>query len=199
MPRQYSSAIFLLLIATVLAGCSGAPKKSVVKPVKPATTIQPPVLNVEQQGAYEKAVAALQNQDLMLAESSFKSLLQNQPNLVGAYINLGIIYEALERVPEALKSYEKALEINPASVDALLQLGLLHIKRGRFSLAEQRLLEAESVNSAHSLVQFNLGVLYELYLQDYDEAIEHYERYVSLSSDEDVETVKRWIKLLERK
>ena len=95
--------------------------------------------------------------------------------------------------------FSQALEINPNFIDALLQQALIMQDAGKFTEAEDLLRRAEAINPKHPLVQYNLGVLYELYLQDYPLAIQYYKRYAALSSAKDVETVKRWILLLERK
>jgi tetratricopeptide (TPR) repeat protein len=81
----------------------------------------------------------------------------------------------------------------------LLQQSLIYQDQGDFLKAEDLLRRAEAIQPDHHLVNYNLGVLYELYLQDYSLAIKYYERYVSVSKADDVETVKRWIQLLERK
>lgn len=198
MPKIFTR-LTILIAVLALIGCAGSAKKATVKAVAPTPVLEKPTLLPEQHNAYKEALSELADKNYILAKESFTRLIEKQPRLAGAYVNLGIIYEALEQIPDALKAYDTALKINPNNIEALIQSSLLHIKRGRFSIAEERLLKAERIEATNALVQFNLGVLYELYLQDYDEAIEHYEKYVEHSNESDVDTVRRWIKLLERK
>ena len=198
---EANRVIKALMFVTVflLVACSGPSKKTMVKPVVVEPIQASPVLTPEHMAQYNAGIEAMKTKRYTQAEMTFNNLLNIYPRLAGAYVNLALVAEARSDTELAIANYEKALQINPNNVDALIQRAHGHRGNGRFEAAVQDLRLAEAVDSANPLIHFNLGVIYELYLQDYGLAIEHYENYVRLSTDEDVAIVKRWIKLLERK
>ena len=157
------------------------------------------MLSAEEKASYQEALTFMLEENYAQAEVLFNALVEKQPRLTGAYVNLGVIKKNAKQLESAKQLFSKALEINPNFIDALLQQALIFQDSGEFTKAEDLLRRAEAIQPEHPLVNYNLGVLYELYLQDYPLAIKHYERYVSVSKAEDVEIVKRWIQLLERK
>jgi tetratricopeptide (TPR) repeat protein len=197
---QMTRALGLLLIASfvVLTGCAGKSAKpsAVVEPVSKSSV---PVLSEADKSQFKNGLTALEAKQYDEARSVFQGLLSTHPNLAGAAVNLGLIEQAQGHDDKARKQFEAALGMNPSSISARLQIAALDQKEGKFAAAEQHLLTAHNYKPKHSLINYNLGVLYELYLQDYDKAIDHYQLYVDHSAKNDVKTVQRWIKLLERK
>ncbi len=189
----------IVLLCAVLAACSGGNKRIVKAPEVPINTHPVPVLTAAQQTAFQNAVAAVAAQQYSEAEAAFRNLLAEQPRLAGAYVNLALIARARGDSAAMPALLDKALEMNPQNIDALELHAHLAQTEGRFSQAEQYLLQAASIAPDAARVHYSLGVLYELYLQEYERAISHYEQYVELSDEEDTNTVQRWIKLLERK
>ncbi len=199
-----SSKFGVLFLCLFIVACGSSPKKDkVVEPSKvdaaPAKNTAAPVLTEVQKKQYLDAVAALKSGDYATAETMLNDLLNVIPNLAGAHVNIGLIKRAQGNEKGALAAFETALQHNPNNISALLQLSNAAQKEGRFLDSEAYLKRAHSVNSEDSLVNYNMGVLYELYLQDIDKAIKHYSKYVQLGRGDDIETVKRWIMLLERK
>src|SRR6478609_746848 len=47
----------------------------------------------------------------------YEDLLNNHPNYTGTYYHLGKLYEALNRKDDAIRVYEKGMEINKAKRD----------------------------------------------------------------------------------
>jgi len=187
----------ILLILLFLSGCANSVKKPEVVVTQVEATI--PILTKIHQSDYQKAVGLMKAKSFDEAHTIFTNLTTVYPNLAGAYVNLAFIYRAKSDENEAELYINKALEINPNNIDALIQIAASSQKKGEFKEVERYLLTAEAVDSSNDIVQYNLAVLYELYLQQYDDAINHYENYIALSSNDDKETVKRWVKLLERK
>ena len=197
MLNRCFKTLALSIVVVSIVACSSASKKPVI--VIEKTKNELPVLTESQKNSYHEAVKYMASQQYAQAETIFNDLIKQQPRLTGAFVNLGIIRKNDKDLEKAKQFFIKALEINPNFIDALLQQALIHRDAGAFSEAEDLLRRAEAIEPKHALVNYNLGVLYELYLQDYSLAIKYYERYVSVSTAEDVETVKRWIQLLERK
>jgi tetratricopeptide (TPR) repeat protein len=198
MLKQCFNYISCLIIFSFLVACGGAPKKPVII-IEPTVNKAQPVLTDAEKASYQEALKLMAQTDFSQAELIFNGLVEKHPNLTGAFVNLGVIQKNKDKLDNAKALFLNALEINPNFIDALLQLALVYQDSGEFTKAEDLLRRAEAIQPEHPLVNYNLGVLYELYLQEYPLAIKHYERYVAVSTADDVEVVKRWIKLLERK
>lgn len=188
----------ILLVLFFISACANkATKPEIV--IEKSVESTKPVLTKLHQSEYEKGLDLMKAKSYDQAHIIFTKLTTSYPNLAGAYVNLALIYNAKSDGNKAELTISKALEINPNNVDALIQMAVLSQKSGRFKDVERYLLTAEAIESSNQIVQYNLAVLYEIYLQQYDDAINHYENYLALTSNDDKETVKRWIQLLERK
>jgi tetratricopeptide (TPR) repeat protein len=89
------------------------------------------------------------------------------------------------------------LIIDPEHPAALNQLGMLLRRQGKFRDAESAYTRAVTADPDYALAHYNLGVLNELYLQQLDLALQHFERYVELGGDDD--QVTKWIADLKRR
>ena len=87
--------------------------------------------------------------------------------------------------------------LDPDHPAALNQLGLLHRKNGNFLEAEATYLKAVTVSPDYALAHYNLGILYELYLQRLESALEHFEAYQALVGED--KQVDKWIADLKRR
>lgn len=142
--------------------------------------------------ALSEAVAAMKSGDYKNAQSLLLELINKQPNIANAHVNLGIVYIKNKSFDEAENSFNRALKINPNNIYALNQLGFLFRKQGDFSKAKASYEKAISIKSDYTNAHLNLGILYDLYLYDLDKAIEHYEIYKELST-ENAKQTEKWI------
>ena len=192
-------ACVLALIFTLFVGCAANQKKPALEQyANKQESVVRPELSPLQQTDYQNAVESLRQGNLVAAKKAFLALLSAEPRLAGAQVNLGIIAQKEGDKEAAIYAFKQALELNPRNADALGALGAIALEKGEYRKAESLLLEAVDLAPQLAIAHYNLGVLYELYLQEESDAIDHYKRYVALSSDEDVKTVSRWLKLLER-
>lgn len=195
-------AAAVLWFAISVAGCasSGAtgprPEKSALEEVEAAAPI---VLEVppEAQALYEQAVWTMAAGDFVEAELRMKEFLLQYPGYPGAHVNLAIIYRENGDTEAAMAEVEAALAIDPNNPAALNQKGLLLRKNGKFVEAEAAYLKAVTASPDYALAHYNLGVLNELYLQQLDVALQHFEVYQSLVGDD--EQVSKWITDLKRR
>lgn len=187
------------LLLSLVSGCASKKNTSSAKEVVvSAVNVERPVLSENLAADYQEALNFMQQGRYAAAKTSFERLLSIEPRLAGAHTNLGIIFQHNNDSVSARAEFERALALNPRNAGALAALGSMAIKNGEYRKAESLLLEAVDIDASLTVAHYNLGVLYELYLQNKSGAIEHYERYVLLSPDRDTKTVARWIKLLER-
>lgn len=147
---------------------------------------------------HERAVAALAAEDWIEAELELEQLILEFPAYPGPFVNLAIVYARDGRDDEAIATLERALEVDPAHVEANNELAILLRTEGRFEEAEQAYRRALEADPGYALAHYNFGVLLDLYLGRQAEALEHYEQYQSLSTQPD-QQVGRWIIDLRRR
>jgi len=178
-----------LALLFVTAGC--AVQKTAQNPQENSAEVEVPA---EAQRQYGEALAELEMGEFTEAAAQFESFVQRYPDYAAAYINLAIIHVQQERNDQALLMLSRALEIDNTNPVALNQLGLLKRRSGDFAAAENAWRSAIEANPDYAYAWYNLGVLYDLYLQNLPAALEHYQAYQDLndSADGDV-TVARWI------
>jgi len=198
MPKTNFRCANVLIVLLVLSACSSSPKKEAVI-IAPVSKVLAPKLMPQDQDKYALALTMMKSKAFDQAAVYFEELLKQYPDLVGAMVNLALIDQAGGNLDRALERYAHGLSINENNLSALIQSSVILQQKGKFSEAEANLRRAHAIDNVSPIVNYNLGVLYELYLQEFGLAIQHYKRYVAVSKQDDVETVKRWIKLLEMK
>jgi tetratricopeptide (TPR) repeat protein len=136
--------------------------------------------------------------DLMRAErygeavAVLKGLTADGHGFPGPYLNLGIAHLALGAEGPAQEALARAIEIDPGNTVAHNQMGILHRRAGRFQEARQAYEKALARRPDYANAHLNLGILCDLYLQNRDCALEHYQRYQALSGGEDKQ-VSLWL------
>jgi tetratricopeptide (TPR) repeat protein len=78
------------------------------------------------------------------------------------WLALALEYEADKKTrTEAIDAYDRALHVDPAKVDALLNCGTLHYEDGNFERASEYFGRAISLQPDSALAHFNLGSVLE--------------------------------------
>ena len=147
---------------------------------------------------YIEAIAAMKSGDSDKARRLFLEVINQQPELDNAHVNIGIIFIKTNAFEKAENSFNRALKINKNNIYALNQLGFLYRKQGDFIKAKASYLQAIDIDSNYANAHLNLGILYDLYLYDLESAIEQYETYNKLSKEKDKQ-VEKWIFDLKRR
>jgi tetratricopeptide (TPR) repeat protein len=186
-------AIAPLLVFAALAGCASGPHAAGDDAVPRDARVVPP----EARTRFEQAVAVMAAGDLTEAALRFDAFLLQHPGYPGAHVNLAIIHAEQARDEAVERSIVDALDIDPDHAAALNQLGMLRRRQGRFEEAEAAYLKAVTADPGYALAHYNLGVLYELYLQQLEPALRHFERYQQLGGND--EQVAKWIVDLSRR
>jgi len=99
------------------------------------------------QGEYEKARELLVRSNEL--EPSFE-----------AYVNLGAIDLKLQQYDEAVRNFQKALEIDPRSAAAYNNLGVVYKDTGNFGLAEEMFHKALANHPQQVEARDNLAIIY---------------------------------------
>ena len=96
---------------------------------KAAGPTRPPVDSAKVFAAGE---AALKAGELDVAERDFKLVLTVDPNVAGAYANLGVIHMRRKQWPEALATLHKAEKLAPQVAGIRLNIGLAYFRQNDF-------------------------------------------------------------------
>ena len=129
------------------------------------------------------------------AETTLREILKESPNNPIALNNLGyFLLERNERIEEALRMIQEAVNVDPTNPSYLDSLGWAYFKLGRLEDAEKRLKEAAKFDSLSSTIAEHLGDVY-LKQGKRDEALRQWRRALELASEKaDVERIKGKIK-----
>lgn len=221
MPTLFTRRLVLLTTTLfALSACGSMPLlNSVEPPVAQPDVVVPELASADQQARpmlraplavdvpdvkaanrtkFERAVVLLEAQDYVVAESLLLEVTADQPELAGPWVNLALSQLGLEKVDQANKSLSAALSANPHNCDARNQLGILAREQGDFEAAESHYRACLDANPGYAEAQLNLGILYELYMGRYSEALASYQDY-QLALHEPNPTVNGWLLDLERR
>jgi tetratricopeptide (TPR) repeat protein len=97
----------------------------------------------------------------------------------------------------ARRWFEQRVANDPANPAAYNRYGIFLREQGRFAEAEQVYLDALAVDDSCADTHRNIGILYDLYRGEREQALQHYYSYQQLTGEDD-RTVSGWIADLER-
>lgn len=146
---------------------------------------------------YKKAVILLNSNKLNAAKDIFLEFNSDRPELAGPYANLAVIALKNSKPEKALELVKLALTKNPKLAEALNLLAYLEQISGEIKSAEKHYKEAIANKNDYAIAHYNIALLYDIYLQDVESAIPHYERYMSLINNEDKSTAD-WLEQIKR-
>ncbi|MEC7815122.1 MAG: tetratricopeptide repeat protein [Pseudomonadota bacterium] len=98
----------------------------------------------------------------------------------------------------AIEAFRKAVALDPSNAPAVNNLALLLRAEHDFSAAADVLKQGLAASPNVAQLHYNLAVISELYLLDLDQALTHYQRYRSLTPEDDA-LVAGWVADLERR
>jgi tetratricopeptide (TPR) repeat protein len=147
---------------------------------------------------YTEAVTSLKNGN---TEQALELLLQvstDAPEKPHVFTNLGLAYFKLQKLDLAEQAFREAIMRNNRDAVAYNQLGILQRYKGQFEEARNQYQRAIQIDSGYALAHLNLGILYDLYLQDLELALQQYQKYQALMTEEDSQ-VAGWIVDIKRR
>lgn len=189
----FSIKIFLLLISLFsLAACAGPSIKPLVEDQavsKVESHDTPPAFDT---ALYQQGITALDNNELAEAQQIFNQFIDRNPGLSGAYTNLALIHFKLEEYEQSLKLTSRALELNMKQPEAYHLSAQIFIKMGKINDALAHYQKAIELKPAYRNAHYNLALLYDIYLQEIELAVKHYQIYMTLIEKPDQPT-QEWI------
>jgi len=206
-----------MLSMLLLAACQSAPEsaKGPTPAVEPAPVVEAAATDPEAdaeisatvpvpepidfyQQFYIEAVASLKNGDTGQALELLIQVSTDAPDKPYVFTNLGLAYFKLEKLDLAEEAFQQAIIRSNKDAVAYNHLGILQRYKGQFEEARNQYQQALRIDSNYALAHLNLGILFDLYLQDLKLALQHYQRYQALIDKED-SRVAGWIVDIQRR
>ena len=192
------NTVFLSIIAFTLLSCS----EKVIQPEElQQAEIEVVVEDTSEADArqekYQQGITAMSIRDYAGAQRIFSVFIRANPQMAGAYTNLALIHFANQEYDQALKLVGRAIELNNLQAQAYNLRAQLLIINKKVLEARDDYIRAIELNPKYTNAQYNLALLYDVYLQDVKLAVQHYEIYMSLIDQSD-ETTQSWIERLKR-
>ena len=182
----------LLLAPLWLLGCTIG--QVAEEPVEDAPAAPPS----EARASFAAVTQLMKGGQWAAAETQLLQLRTRYPHYSGVVLNLGIVFARTDRATQAEEAFRAALAINPQNSEAANHLAALLRQKGRFSEARDQYLAVLAMVPDDASTHLNLGILYDLYLQEPAAARRHYEAYQQAQVEPE-RRVSGWILDLERR
>lgn len=140
---------------------------------------------------FDRAVAFLNEAQYAPAIELLEKVTAQSPGVTAPYINLGMAYQRTDKLDKAESQFKTALDLMPGHPVACNQYGLLCRKSGRFAQARTLFEQALAAYPNYYPVHRNIGILCDIYLNDPESALTHYQTYSQAMPDD--KKVKLWI------
>ncbi|MEX1188754.1 MAG: tetratricopeptide repeat protein [Bacteroidia bacterium] len=122
---------------------------------------------------YLKGIIYKESGDTALAISSFLTTVEQDPNYLLAYEQLGLVFSASGN-PRAINFYETAIKLDPKNSLTRYNLGMYYQDNGNPEKAVEVFKELVKLDPAFANAHYNLGYLAIEEDKDYASAIEHF-------------------------
>jgi Tfp pilus assembly protein PilF len=187
--RTRTVLVFLCLAfcAQILVGCSTTRLQEIATASAPT-----PELKTN----YQHAIQSMQSEQWQTARDQLTEITTQQPALSGPWLNLGITQTMLGDHTGAETAFKTALDVNHRAIEAYNQLGMLYRRQGRLDESQFIYEEALRLDPDNSNIHWNLAILYDRYLPNPRQALQHYQRYQQLTGSEDP-LLQAWIARLD--
>ena len=194
----------LLLVVLLLGACQSGPDKA--SSPKPAVAASPTVEGSVAESApvdpnqqfYEQALASLKSGKTERALKLLVQISNDAPDMPYVFTNLGLAYFTLQQLDLAEQAFKQAIASNNKDAVAHNHLGILQRQKGQFNEARTHYQRSLAIDSDYASAHLNLGILFDIYLQDLKQALRHYQKYQALVIEEDTQ-VAGWIVDIQRR
>ncbi len=186
------------ILVVLLASCAGSGVKqddTDVTIIRQEASYVDVDSDVEQD--FNSAVSLIQQGENEHAVTILKSVVKREQRLPAPYINLAVAYKNLGDIKAAEENLISALKLDINHPVANNELGLLYRKAGKFKAARTAYENAIKAYPDYFPVKRNLGVLCDLYMHDFECALEQFEDYLSLKPDD--KTMAIWVADVKRR
>ena len=133
---------------------------------------------------FKNAIVLMQQGNNAQAIVVLKSVIEREKRLPAPFVNIAIAYNKLGDTKAAEENLIKALKLDIGHPIANNELGLLYRKSGKFNAARTAYQNAINEHPDYLVAKRNLGVLCDLYIHDFECALEQFEDYLELKPDD---------------
>ena len=147
---------------------------------------------------HNQAISAAMEGKTELALEHFATLLEKNPFANKVFTNLGLLYLQMNDTAEAKKAFLNAIEQDSQDAVAYNHLAIIQRQEGEFKQALFNYYKAINADPEYASAHLNLGILFDLYLQELPKALEQYLLYQKLTHNKN-EDVAKWIIDLQRR
>jgi tetratricopeptide (TPR) repeat protein len=133
---------------------------------------------------FKSALALMQQEKYRQAIDVLKTVIGREQRLPAPYINIAIAYNKLGETKDAELNLINALKLDISHPVANNELGLLYRKAGKFNAARTAYENAINEHPDYLPARRNLGILCDLYMHDFECALEQFENYAELKPDD---------------
>ena len=137
--------------------------------VQKALKVEP----VNPQAYFTRAIALLEKGDTVSAVYDLKKAVDQDQHYYEAYLELGELY-AMKKDNMAAAYIKNALNVRPASKEALYMLGMFYQENGQYDKAIETYATLSLVDSTYRNAPYNTGYIYLVYLKDFKLAIQFF-------------------------
>lgn len=142
-------------------------------------------INLMKQEHYAQAVPVL------------NSVIEREQRLPAPFVNIAIAYNKLGDKKLAEENLIKALKLDISHPVANNELGLLYRRLGKFKAARTAYENAIKQHPEYLPAIRNLGVLCDLYMHDFECALEQFENYLNIKPED--KTMVIWVADVKRR
>ncbi len=125
------------------------------------------------QAYFMKGMLFKEKGDTIKAISSMQTAVEQDPDHYNAYIQLGLL-NAAKKNPLAESYYLNAIKINPASEEAMYNLGVFYQETNNYNAAIETYTTLLKANPHHFDAHFNLGMIHTIKLDVVDEGLKNF-------------------------
>lgn len=131
---------------------------------------------------YGLATVCFLQGDVLGAAHHFKEVTRHDPLRAGAFINLGALYNHMDRAEDAIAALRRGIQLDPTRAEGYYNLGLVYRRLEQWDQAIEAYLEAVRVQPDLADAHMNLA---NIFLDDdrLAQAIEHYQTALRLRPD----------------
>jgi tetratricopeptide (TPR) repeat protein len=210
MRNNSLARMWVFCLSALLGGCAGLAKNNEVLPMADVGVQQEWVqlnraeweatkpVNSRASRKFFQATTAIGIEDYINAETLLLELISSFPEYASPRTNLALIYVNTGRVDEALPLLHDAIAMVPRDCIPQIQLALVERSRNEFAAAETAYLVCLKAEPGNAIAHLNLGILYELYMGRFEDALAAYDEYQQLVGTPD-QRVAGWIANLSRR
>lgn len=136
-----------------------------------------------------EAKKAMRANDFNTAKQKLGVITQKDTSLSGPWVLLGNIAVEEKQFKLAQDHYKQALKITPGNINAYIALARAQRLMGEFDVAQNTLAQVLSIWKDCPEAHLNIGILYDLYLNQPTKAQQHIEAYLFLNQYKDQKAI----------